>query len=64
LSDNWEAFGALRRHQLIGSVGNLCGVHIPAELTDELLNESKWIDLLYRYCDAGGSNWGYALERS
>jgi len=21
-------------------------------------------DLLYRYCDAGGSNWGYELERS
>jgi len=63
LADNWEAFGSLRRHQLIGSIGNLRGVVIPADLTDDLLDEPKWIDLLYRYIDHGGSEFGYALER-
>jgi hypothetical protein len=64
LSDNWEAFGALRRRQLIGSVGNLRGVEIPDELTDELLNETSWVDLFYTYIQRGGSEWGYSLTGS
>lgn len=64
LADNWEAFGALRRHQLIGSFGSLRGVAIPADLTDELLDEPKWIDMLYRFVDRGGAQWGYEMERA
>lgn len=64
LADNWEAFGALRRHQLLGSFGNLRGVAIPADLTDELLDEPKWIDMLYRFVNRGGAQWGYELERA
>lgn len=64
LADNWEAFGALRRHQLIGSIGNLRGVHVPADLTDDTLDEQKWIDLLYRYVDQGGDKFGYSLADS
>lgn len=64
LEDNWEAFQSLRRRQLIGSVGNLRGVHIPSDLTDELLDELLWIDLMYRYLDRGGDQWGYALEHA
>lgn len=62
LADNWEAFGALRRHQLIGSFGNLRGVSIPADLTDELLDEPRWVDLLYRFVSRGGSEFGYMHE--
>jgi len=63
LGDNWEAFGALRRHQLIGSFGNLRGVAIPADLTDELLDEPMWMDLLFRFINNGGPFWGYELEK-
>lgn len=63
LSDNWDAFLALRRHQLIGSFGNLRGVKIPSDLTDEMLDEEKWVDLLYRFVDRGGPWFGYDLAQ-
>lgn len=62
LADNWQAFLELRRHQLIGSFGNLRGVQIPEDLTDEMLDEAKWVDLLYRFVDRGGVWWGYEIE--
>jgi hypothetical protein len=63
LSDNWEAFATLRRHQLVGSVGNLRGVEVPEDLTDEVLDEEEYIDKFYRYID-GRTFHGYYLERS
>lgn len=63
-SDNWQAYLALRRHQLMGSVGKFRGVHVPADLTDELLDEPEWVDLFFRYCrDLGRYEQINALPR-
>lgn len=54
LADNWHAFETLRGNRLIASVGNLYGVNIPADLTDDALDEPRWVDLLFRYIRGPG----------
>jgi len=59
LSDNLEAYQALRGRRLVGSFGCFRGVQVPEELTDELLDELPYIELLYTYRPSAG---GYSLK--
>jgi hypothetical protein len=52
-----ESYKALKCRRLLGSMGALFGVKLPADLNDELLpGEEKYIVIVYRY---SGSLFGY-----
>jgi hypothetical protein len=53
-ADNWHAFEVLKRRRLIASSGVLWGVDVPEDLTDELLDEPEWVDVLYRFARGQG----------
>lgn len=59
LSDLVQAYRTLRGKRLIGSFGCFRGVQVPDELTDELLDDLPYIELLYRY----RAGVGYSIER-
>jgi hypothetical protein len=49
--DRWDAFNLLRRERLISSFGDLRGVELPEEETDDLLDSNEpFVDVLYRWC--------------
>jgi hypothetical protein len=49
--DRWDAFNLLRRERLISSFGELRGVELPEEETDDLLDSNEpFVDVLYRWC--------------
>ncbi|CAK3107746.1 hypothetical protein VCRA2119O146_770006 [Vibrio crassostreae] len=52
---NYEAFKLLKGKRLQGSFGLFWGVKIPENMSDELLDELPYIELLYRYTNAGYS---------
>lgn len=54
LADNWHAYEVLKRRRMIASSGLLWGVDVPDELTDELIEEPEWVDLLYRFVRGDG----------
>lgn len=54
LAHNVEAYETLRGKRLLGSFGCFRGVAVPAELTDELLEDLPYIEILYTYRDAAG----------
>jgi hypothetical protein len=50
-SDRWDAFNLLRRERLISSFGELRGVELPEEETDDLIDTPEpFTDVLYRWC--------------
>jgi hypothetical protein len=49
VEDNWQAAVALRGRRLLSGFGCFRGVVVPPELTDELLDDLPFIELLYRY---------------
>lgn len=50
-SDRWDAFNLLRRERLISSFGDLRGIELPEEETDDLLDSDEpFVDTLYRWC--------------
>ncbi len=50
-TDRWDAFNLLRRERLISSFGDLRGVELPEEETDDLIDTSEpFVDVLYRWC--------------
>ena len=55
LADNWQGFVELSGKRLVFSFGQFFGVDVPDELTDELLPELPYVDLLYRYMQGGYS---------
>lgn len=49
--DRWDAFNLLRRERLISSFGDLRGVELPEEETDDLIDtQEPFNDVLYRWC--------------
>jgi hypothetical protein len=49
--DRWDAFNLLRRERLISSFGDLRGVELPDEETDDLIDSTEpFTDVLYRWC--------------
>jgi hypothetical protein len=57
--DNIHAWGVLKGKRLLFSGGAFRGVEIPESLTDELLEDLPYIELIYRY-----TVYGYSLESS
>lgn len=49
LEDNWEGFQKLEGRRLIGSFGKFRGVEVPPELTDEVLDDLPFVEMLYRF---------------
>jgi plasmid rolling circle replication initiator protein Rep len=50
-----ECYKVLKTRRLIGSMGELYGVSVPENLSDELLpGEEKYIDLVYQYSGIAG----------
>ena len=54
LQDNVQAYAELRGRRLVGSAGALRGVSVPDELTDELLDDLPYIELLYTWKPGAG----------
>lgn len=54
LAHNVEAYHVLRRSRLVGSFGVFRGVDVPAELTDELIDDLPYVRLLYTFKDRAG----------
>ena len=49
--DRWDAFNLLKGERLISSFGNLRGVLLPEDETDDLLDTTEpFFDTLYRWC--------------
>lgn len=48
-ADNWLAYLYLRGRRLLTSFGCFRGVQVPEALTDELLDELPFVEILYRY---------------
>lgn len=55
-----EAYRTLRGKRLIGSFGCFRGVQVPEELTDDLLDDLPYIELLYRF----QPGTGYSVQAS
>lgn len=56
MADNVEAYLALRGLRLVGSLGKFRDVQVPAQLTDELLEDLPYVEILYRYFSRSGYN--------
>jgi len=54
LGDNWEGWKALAGRRLVFSFGDLFGVVVPENLTDELLDDLPYIEMLYRFWKEAG----------
>lgn len=53
--DRWDAFNLLRNERLISSFGDLRGIVLPDEETDDLLDSLEpFEDVLYRWCIGRG----------
>lgn len=52
---NYEAFKLLSGKRLQGSFGAFWGVKVPETMTDDLLDELPYIELIYRYTRSGYS---------
>jgi hypothetical protein len=64
LEDNWEGFQQLGGKRLIASFGSFRGVDVPAELTDECLDDEPFIELLYRFAQGVGYSLAGASTES
>lgn len=63
LSDNWDAFRILSGKRLVDSFGLLRGVQVDEDLTDGVLDDLPYYEMLYRYQESGYSLYRYT-ERS
>lgn len=52
---NLEAYETLLGKRLLGSFGSLHGVKLPEKLTDELLEDTPYIELFYKFLPQKGS---------
>lgn len=52
---NLEAYETLLGKRLLGSFGSLHGVKVPEKLTDELLTDTPYIEMFYKYAPQKGS---------
>uniref|UniRef100_UPI0033072C1B hypothetical protein n=1 Tax=Pseudoalteromonas sp. TB43-MNA-CIBAN-0091 TaxID=3140416 RepID=UPI0033072C1B len=52
---NIEAYSYLKGKRLTGSFGFFWGVKIPEKMTDDLVEDLPYIELLYKYTKAGYS---------
>lgn len=57
LSDNWEAFQKLSSRRLVDSFGNLRGVDVPEDLTDEDIENEPYRLMLYKFMKGSGYNF-------
>lgn len=54
LADNWIGFQVLSGRRMVASFGEFYGLQVPEALTDELLDELPYVELLYRYVHGVG----------
>ncbi len=54
LGDNWEGWKTLAGRRLVFSFGDLFGVKVPDELTDECLDDLPYVEMLYRFFKGAG----------
>ena len=57
LADNFHAFQALQKKRLVDSFGNLRGVDVPDDLTDEDIESEPYMLLLYKFVKGSGYNF-------
>lgn len=58
LEDNWHGFETLTKKRLVFSFGLFFGIDVPEELTDEILDDLPYIEMLYRF----SKGIGYSLD--
>ena len=58
LEDNWEGYRVLKKRRLVFSGGAFFGIEMPDDLTDGVLDDQPFIELLYRFSRGAG----YGLE--
>lgn len=61
LSDNWRAHLELKRVRLLMAFGDFYGVKLPAELTDDPLEDQPYVDMFFRYLEQSKT---YTLDRN
>lgn len=54
LENNLEAYKVLRGRRLQGSFGDFHGVQVPEQMTDDLLEDLPYLELLYRFAPGRG----------
>lgn len=62
LADNWQGYQALHGKRLIASFGLFRGIDVPADLTDEPLDDLPFIELLYKFAHGIGYNLAAASD--
>lgn len=55
LADNWEAFQTLSGKRLVDSFGLLRGVEVEEDLSDGILDDLPFVEMLYRFTKEGYS---------
>lgn len=58
-AENVQAYMTLRGRRLIGSFGCFRGVKVPPELTDDLLDDLPYVEIMYHYLSRAGC---YSVE--
>lgn len=59
VADNWEGWKALAKRRLVFSFGQFRGIDVPEDLTDEVLDDLPYIELLYQFVNGAG----YSLSK-
>lgn len=54
LADNWQGWKTLAGRRLVFSFGELYGVKVPEEMTDECLDDLPYVEMLYRFWKGTG----------
>lgn len=49
LADNWDGFQILSGKRLVASFGSFRGVDVPDDLTDEVLDDLPYVEMLYKF---------------
>lgn len=57
LADNFHAFQTLQKKRLVDSFGNLRGVEVPDDLTDDDIDDEPYMLLLYKFVKGSGYNF-------
>lgn len=57
LADNFHAFQTLQKKRLVDSFGNLRGVEVPDDLTDDDIDNEPYMLLLYKFVKGSGYNF-------
>jgi hypothetical protein len=57
LADNWEGFEKLSGKRLVASFGLFRGIELPEDLTDEVLDDLPYVEMLYKFIFNAGYSY-------